>query len=277
MKAMPGTGYIHGFSKNEQDRLCAQARFLESMVFSAVDFTGRRHVLEVGCGVGAQTQILLERFPGILVQAVDLSTAQVACARERLEGLIAAGRVRVDVADATRLPFPDAAFDAAFVCWVLEHVSDPVFMLRELRRTLSPGAVLFGIEVMNASLFLHPDCPATREYWDAFNRGQQTAGGDPYVGAKMGNILQEAGFVDVRTQPWFIHCDQRDRAVLTKKIDYFETLLLSAAPLLLADRLVDQALVDSMRRELRGLKLDARAVFFYSPAKFSARVATAGG
>ncbi len=270
MKAATELDYIHGFSKDEQDRLDLQARFLEPMVFADVDFSGRQRVLEVGCGVGAQTQILLERFPGISVQAIDLSAAQVERASERLREPIAAGRVRVDLADAMRLPFPDASFDAAFICWVLEHTPDPVAVLRELRRVLSPDAVVFGIEVMNANFFLYPTCPATMAYWDAFNRGQQAASGDPFVGAKIGNLFKEAGFTEVRTKPWFIHHDQRDRAALACKLDYWEPLLVSAAPHLLAADLVDQALVDSMRRELRSLKTDPRAVFCYSPVKFSA-------
>ncbi|MDO8473386.1 MAG: methyltransferase domain-containing protein [Dehalococcoidia bacterium] len=270
MKAAAELDYIHGFSKDEQNRLYSQARFLEPMVFADVDFSGRRRVLEVGCGVGAQTQILLERFPGITVQAVDLSAAQVERASEHLREPIAAGRARVDLADATRLPFPDASFDAAFICWVLEHTPDPVAVLRELRRVLCPGAAVFGIEVMNTTFFLHPACPSTRAYWDALNRGQQAAGGDPFVGAKLGNLLKETGFAEVRTKPWFIHHDQRGRVALACKLDYWEPLLVSAAPQLLAAGLVDQALVDSMRRELRSLKTDPRAVFCYSPVKFSA-------
>jgi SAM-dependent methyltransferase len=264
--------YIHGFSVDEQDRLCAQARFLEPMVFADVDFTRRRRVLEVGCGVGAQTEILLKRFPGITIQAVDLSSAQVERARERLREPISSGRVRVDAADAARLPFPDASFDAAFICWVLEHTPDPAAVLRELRRVLAPGAVVFGIEVMNASLFLSPHCSSAMAYWDALNRGQQTAGGDPFVGAKLGNLLKEAGFMDIRTKPWSIHHDQRDRAALAGKLDYWEPLLASAAPQLVASGLVDQALVVGMRRELQGLKSDPRAVFCYAPVKFSAAV-----
>lgn len=263
-------GYLHGFSEAEQDRLYAQARYLEPMVFSDVDFSGRRRILEVGCGVGAQTEILLERFPRVEIQAVDRSEAQAARARRRLAAPIAAGRVRVDVADAERLPFPDGTFDGAFLCWVLEHMPDPGAVLRELRRVLAPGGAVFGIEVLNSSFFLHPPCPAVAAYWDAYNRGQRAVGGDPFVGAKVGNLLLEAGFAEIRARPWGIHHDQRDRAALSGWLDYLEPLLDSAAPGLLDSGLVERGLIDAMKVELRTLRGDPRAAYFYTPVKFSA-------
>ncbi len=263
------TGYIHGFSIEEQDRLYAQACLFEPMVFDGVDFSGARRVLEVGCGVGAQTEILLERFPSITVQAVDRSAEQIARAKEHLRASIAAGRARVDLVDAARLPFADGAFDGAFVCWVLEHTPNPVAVLREIRRVLRPGAVVFGIEVMNSSFSLLPACPAVMAYWNAFNRGQQAGGGDPFIGAKVGGLLKEAGFASIQVQPYPIRHDRRHGAALTGRLDDLERLLVSAAPQLLALGLVDQAGIGRMRRELRGLKLDPRAVFYETPIKFS--------
>ncbi len=263
------TGYIHGFSTDEQDRLYTQARLLEPVVFDGVDFSQSRRVLEVGCGVGAQTEILLERFPGATVQAVDRSVEQIARAKEHLCSPIAAGRARVDLVDAARLPFADGSFDGAFVCWVLEHMPDPVAVLREIRRVLRRGGVIFGIEVMNTTFSLLPACPAVMAYWNAFNRGQQVGGGDPFVGAKAGDLLKEAGFTAVRVNPYPIRHDRRDGAALTGRLDDLERLLVSAAPQLLALGLVNQAGIDRMRREFRGLKLDPRAVFYETPIKFS--------
>ena len=51
--------YVHGFDPEEQLRLKVQAEFLAPMVYKEVDFSGSKHLLEVGSGVGAQTRILL--------------------------------------------------------------------------------------------------------------------------------------------------------------------------------------------------------------------------
>ena len=53
------TGYLHGYSDKERDRLHRQARFLEPMVHSGLPYRRRKKLLEVGSGVGAQTEILL--------------------------------------------------------------------------------------------------------------------------------------------------------------------------------------------------------------------------
>lgn len=62
--------YLHGFSGTEQQRLMTQARLLESSIFGQIDYSGARRLLEVGSGVGAQTEILLRRFPELHVTGV---------------------------------------------------------------------------------------------------------------------------------------------------------------------------------------------------------------
>src|SRR6185369_12392518 len=105
-------------SSEEQDRLYKQARFLEPKVFEGIDFTRQRNILEVGCGVGAQTGILLERFPLLKIQGLDAVAAQIERAKTHLAPAIASGRAKFDVADALHLPYPDESFDGAFVCWL---------------------------------------------------------------------------------------------------------------------------------------------------------------
>jgi trans-aconitate methyltransferase len=55
--------YLHGFSPEEQRRLVHQSLFLEPYVFDGIDLEFKTSLLEVGCGVGAQTKILCRRFP----------------------------------------------------------------------------------------------------------------------------------------------------------------------------------------------------------------------
>lgn len=79
--------YLHGCSATEQARLLKQARLLEATLFNQLEYSGARGLLEVGSGVGAQTEILLRRFPGLHVTGVDLSEAQLVAARAHLERL----------------------------------------------------------------------------------------------------------------------------------------------------------------------------------------------
>jgi hypothetical protein len=66
-EAMPSKSetlqYLHGFSPKEQERLRQQAAFAEQSVFRNVEFGRNEKILEVGCGVGAQSEILSNGRP----------------------------------------------------------------------------------------------------------------------------------------------------------------------------------------------------------------------
>ena len=78
-------GYLHGYTKEEQNRLYQQARFLETSVFESIDFSKSKRLLEVACGVGAQTEILLKRFPHIKIDGIDASQEQLHTAEKHLK------------------------------------------------------------------------------------------------------------------------------------------------------------------------------------------------
>jgi ubiquinone/menaquinone biosynthesis C-methylase UbiE len=257
--------YLHGFSPTEQARLRRQARIAEGTVFRDIDYAGATRLLEVGSGVGAQTEILLRRFPELHVTCIDLNQAQLDAASAHLGAMPwLEGRYALRRADATDLPFDARAFDAAFLCWVLEHVPSPARVLAEVRRVLAPGAPVYVTEVMNASFLLDPYSPNVWRYWMAFNDFQIDSGGDPFVGAKLGNLLLAGGYRDVTTQIKTFHLDNREPARRKAMIAFWEELLLSAADQLLAAGKVDQATVDGVHQEMRLVQNDPNAVFFYS-------------
>lgn len=242
-----------------------QARLLESSIFGQIDYSGARRLLEVGSGVGAQTEILLRRFPELHVTGVDLSETQLATARENLARTPwCSDRYTLQQADAGELPFEARSFDSAFLCWVLEHVPSPARVLSEVRRVLAPGSPVYITEVMNASFLLDPYSPHIWRYWMAFNDFQYDHGGDPFVGAKLGNLLLAGGFRDVHTEIKTIHLDNREPARRKTMIAFWEQLLLSAADQLLQAGSVDEDTVEGMRREFRLVQNDPNAVFFFS-------------
>jgi ubiquinone/menaquinone biosynthesis C-methylase UbiE len=73
-----------------------------------------------------------------VLTSFDLSPRMLLRARARLRS----PRVSHAVADLTRLPYADAAFDAVVCGWVLEHLPDPRPGLCELARVLRPGGKL---------------------------------------------------------------------------------------------------------------------------------------
>jgi len=222
-------------------------------------------LLEVGCGVGAQTEILLRRFPHLEVTGVDRSAAQLEAAERHLaQSAWCTSRYTLQQADATDLPFADRSFDAAYLCWVLEHMPSPARVLSELRRVLSPGAMVYVTEVLNTSFFLDPYSPHLLRYWMAFNDYQYDSGGDPFIGAKLGNLLLAGGYRDVQTEVKSFHLDNRQPGKRKQMIEFWQELLLSAADQLVATGKVDTATVDGMRSELQAVRNDPNAVFFFA-------------
>jgi len=91
--------------------------------------------VDVGCGNGAFTEMLVERCAPAAVSGIDPSAEQVAYARQRL----ASESVRFDVGDAMALPYGDAAFDAAVMALVIFFVPDPAKSVAEMARVVRPG------------------------------------------------------------------------------------------------------------------------------------------
>jgi 2-polyprenyl-3-methyl-5-hydroxy-6-metoxy-1,4-benzoquinol methylase len=265
------SGYLHGYSAEEQRRLYQQARFLEETVYQHIDLNDRTKLLEIGCGVGAQTEIILQRFPHLHITCVDAEKTQLKTAERHLSTPIKDGQVELVHGDAGKLPMKDSSFDSVFICWLLEHVPDPKVILSESLRLLTSGGKIFCTEVLNATLYLHPYSPATLQYWFAFNDHQWTLKGDPFVGAKLGGYLHSVGFQDIHTQNLVFHYDSRSPKMRTMMIDYWTRLLLSGAPSLVSAGRVTQKLVSDMEKELKMIKSDPNAVFYYAAIQAEAR------
>jgi SAM-dependent methyltransferase len=91
-----------------------------------------RKALDLGTGTGKAARVVAKRFPQAEVVGVDLSPAMIEEARRVLPAELS-GRVRFDVADASRLPFEDGAFDLVLLLNMI-----PFF--EELARVTAPGA-----------------------------------------------------------------------------------------------------------------------------------------
>ena len=91
--------------------------------------------LDVGCGNGAFTELIVARCAPAMVEALDPSESQLAYARTRPGARLA----RFQQGDAQALPFGDRTFDAAIMALVIIFVPDPVKALSEMARVVRPS------------------------------------------------------------------------------------------------------------------------------------------
>jgi len=198
--------YVHGYEARESERLEDQARILEALLHEGTVFRPGSRVLEAGCGNGAQTVALARRSPQARITAVDIDAVSLARAKERLQAAGIAS-VQLQQADLFAMPFPAASFDHVFICFVLEHLREPVATLRALGRLLRPGGSLTVIEGDHGSVLIHPESAAVHDAVGALVELQGRAGGDACIGRRLQSLLVEAGMRDVRVQPRVAYAD----------------------------------------------------------------------
>ncbi|MDB1089262.1 methyltransferase domain-containing protein [Streptomyces sp. ACA25] len=239
---MTTAGYVHGYSPDEAHRLREQADTLAGLLHDGTAYPAGSRVLEVGCGVGAQTVHLLTHSPGAELVAADISAASLALAQARVREQCPGARVEWCRADLFDLPFPDASFDHVFVCFVLEHLRDPLRAVTCLRRLLRPGGTLTVIEGDHGTAVFHPGSAPARAVIDHLVRLQSAAGGNALIGRQLQPLLTGAGFREVVVRPRTI-CADGSRPAMREGFtrDTFVAMVESVREKALADGLTTAA------------------------------------
>jgi len=198
--------YVHGYSERERQRLHDQSQTLAELLHHDTTYPAGSHVLEAGCGVGAQTVILAKKNPQAHFTSIDASPASIAATRAAVQSA-GLGNVSFQAADIFQLPFPEASFDHVFVCFVLEHLREPGEALRRLGAVLKPGGSLTVIEGDHGSTFFHPRSEAAWRTVQCLIDVQAAMGGNALIGRSLYPLLLGAGFRDVAVSPRFVYVD----------------------------------------------------------------------
>jgi SAM-dependent methyltransferase len=198
--------YVHGYDPRENIRLQDQASTLVDLLHSDTVFPAGSRVLEAGCGVGAQTVALASNSPAASFISIDISETSVTEAQRKVK---AAGltNVRFQQGDIFHLPFDLESFDHVFVCFVLEHLSEPGVALQKLKGCLRPGGTITVIEGDHGSAYFHPDSAAAHAAIHCQIELQSRAGGNALIGRALYPLLVAAGYSDVRVSPRLVYVD----------------------------------------------------------------------
>lgn len=154
-------------------------------------------VLDVGCGPGTLTIDLARRVPDGRVEGIERSADVIAAAAE--DALAAGvGNVSFRTGDVYDLGVPDASFDVVHAHQVLQHLSDPVAALREMRRVCRPGGTIAVRDSDYSAMTWYPAIPALDRWLDVYRTLARGNSAEPDAGRRLRSWALAAGCTDVR-------------------------------------------------------------------------------
>lgn len=256
-------GYVHGYSNREGQRLLDQASSLVELLHWDTAFPPGSTVLEAGCGVGAQTITIARASPRAQICSVDISEHSLRLARARIADA-GSSNVAFLQGDIFTLPFAPQTFNHVFVCFVLEHLRDPLAALTSLKQLLKPGGTITAIEGDHGSTYFHPDSPDAHRAIQCLIDLQARGGGDALIGRRLYPLLVEAGFRSVTVSPRMVYVDASRPALVdgfTRKT--FNAMVEGVRDEAIAAGLIDAATWDKGVRDLHRTTA-ADGVFCYT-------------
>ena len=93
------------------------------------------------------------------------------------------------------------------MCFVLEHLANPVRALHILKQFLKPGGSIIVIEGDHGSAFFYPDSDAAHKAIQCQVQLQAQAGGNALIGRELYPLLRSAGFGSIRVSPRMVYVD----------------------------------------------------------------------
>jgi ubiquinone/menaquinone biosynthesis C-methylase UbiE len=152
-------------------------------------------LLDVGCGPATLTADLARHVPGGRVVAIDRAESVLDEARRTLAGREPA--VSVSTGDVYALAFPDASFDIVHAHQVLQHLTDPVRALKEMRRVCAPGGVVAARDSDYGTFRWFPEDERISAWLRLYMRVAESNHAFPDAGRRLLTWAQAAGFREV--------------------------------------------------------------------------------
>ncbi len=153
-------------------------------------------LLDVGCGVGTITLDLAERLSNGSVHGIEPAENILGDVRTGAEqrGL---SNVTIEIGDVYRLSYDDDTFDVTHAHQVLQHLSDPVAALREMRRVTKSGGLVAVRDADYAGMFWAPADPRLDHWMDVYRKVAKRNDAEPDAGRFLLRWALDAGFTDI--------------------------------------------------------------------------------
>ena len=255
--------YVHGYDSRENKRLLDQAETLVDLLHTDTFYPDGSLILEVGCGVGAQTVTLARKSPNAFFISVDISENSITKAQRKLKsnGL---NNVQLKCADIFNFDSEKKTFDHIFVCHFLEHISKPTKALDILQSLLKVGGTITLIEGDHGSTYFYPDSVYAKKAIQCQVELQKLTGGNANIGRELYPLLKIAGFKSINVSPRMVYVDSSKPKLVegfTKKT--FTAMIEGVRKSSIAKGLIDKTTFDEGIKDLYRTTADD-GVFCYT-------------
>ena len=154
-------------------------------------------LLDVGCGPATITADLADRVTPGRVVGLDAASGALEAARATLAERDLPARVELTDGDVMSLPFDDGTFDVAHAHQVLQHLSDPVGALAEMRRVTRPGGIVAVRDAVYSAMAWYPEPEGMKLWRSVYMATARANGGEPDAGGRLLAWAHRAGFTEV--------------------------------------------------------------------------------
>lgn len=233
--------YVHGYDPRENIRLQDQATTLVQLLHSDTKYPAGSKILEAGCGVGAQTITLARNSPDAYFTSIDISESSLLEAKKRIQ---AAGytNVKFQQGDIFSLSFEEESFDHIFVCFVLEHLTQPIAALESLKSLLKVSGTITIIEGDHGSAYFYPDSKTAQKAIQCQVELQKRAGGNANIGRELYPLLKTSGFGSIQVSPRMVYVDSsKPQLVEGFTKNTFTAMIEGVRDLSIEEGLIDQS------------------------------------
>jgi ubiquinone/menaquinone biosynthesis C-methylase UbiE len=262
-----GSRYIHGSSAEEQDRLAALNDLINQAALRELGLRGGERILDVGSGLG--------QFTRAMARSAGSAGRVVGVERDPEQRADAARRAHVDgeerlaefrAGDALALPLRSdewGTFDVAHARFLLEHVRDPLGVVRAMVRAVRPGGRVVLSDDDHDVLRLWPEPPGLGPVWQAYMRSYDRLGNDPIIGRRLVSLLREAGAVPVRTN-WLFFGSCSGNPTFAPLVSNLINILTGARETILSQSLLHSDTLEQTLAALREWGRRPDAAFWYA-------------
>lgn len=191
----PEDVYTHGHHESVV-RAHASRTAENSAAFVIPHLSAGTSVLDVGCGPGSITCDFAELVAPAKVVGLDRS-AEIVAQAASLAAERGVENVEFVTGNIYDLDFEDETFDLVHAHQVLQHLTDPVAALREMRRVAKPGAIVAVRDADFHGMSWYPEVRELDDWMELYQKIARRNGAEPDAGRRLVSWAQQAGFTDV--------------------------------------------------------------------------------